>query len=151
MKLHTTVVVSTNKVLKMKLKTVVVTKTLLQALDIPSSKESIAFSYHITTLDEEDHPEKDAEDAPLAFEGVKFTVDDLKEINLRTLDDPQPVYVSFLFTSEEKRMYIELLSEYKDIFTWSYKEMSRLDPKVAVLNLVVKRGVRSIKKAQRYF
>ena len=48
-------------------------------------------------------------------------------------------------------MYIELLSEYKDVFTWSYKEMPELDPKVVVHNLAVKRGVRPIKQAQRRF
>ena len=48
-------------------------------------------------------------------------------------------------------MYIELLFEYEDVFSLSYKEMSRLDPKVAVHNLVVKHSVRSIKRVQRHF
>ena len=48
-------------------------------------------------------------------------------------------------------MYIELLSEYKDVFAWSYKEMPGLDPKVAIHNLVVKHGIRSIKQAQLRF
>ena len=34
-------------------------------------------------------------------------------------------------------MYIELLSKYKDVFAWSYKEMPGLDPKVSVHNLVL--------------
>lgn len=52
------------------------------------------------------------EDAPLAFkEGVKSTIDDLKEINLGTLDTPRPVYISALLTSEEEKLYVELLSE----------------------------------------
>ena len=92
MKCHTTMVVTTNEVLKMRLKKVVVTKTLPETSDVPSSKEIVAFSYHNTALDGEDHPEEDAEDALLAFEeGVKSTVDDLKEINLSTLDDPCPI------------------------------------------------------------
>jgi len=28
---------------------------------------------------------------------------------------------------------LELLSEYKDVFAWSYKEMPGLDPKVAII------------------
>ncbi|GFZ02402.1 hypothetical protein Acr_15g0010100 [Actinidia rufa] len=153
MKRHTTMVVTTDEVLKMRLKTVVVTKTLPEVSDVPAFEESAAFSYHITTaLDGENYPEEDAEDAPLAFEeGVKSTVDDLNEINLGTLDDPRPVYISALLTSEEQKMYIELLSEYKDVFAWSYKEMPGLDPKVAVHNLAVKCGVRPIKQAQRRF
>ncbi|GFZ19588.1 hypothetical protein Acr_28g0002930 [Actinidia rufa] len=83
MKHHTTMVVTTDEVLKMKMKIVIVTKTLPETSDVPSSKESVAFSYHITALDGENHLEKDAEDAPLAFkEGVKSTIDDLKKINL---------------------------------------------------------------------
>ena len=61
------------------------------------------------------------------------------------LYDPQPVYVSALLTFEKEKIYIELLSKYKDAFTWSYKEMLGQDPKVAIHNLVVKRGVRLIK------
>ena len=92
MKRHTTMVVTTDEVLKMRLKIVVVTKTLPEISDVPSFEESVVFSYHITALDGEDHHEEDAEDAPLAFEeGVKSTIDDLKKINLGTLDDPRPV------------------------------------------------------------
>ena len=152
MKIHITIVVTIDKVLKMNLKIVIVTKNLPEASDVPASEESVAFSYHITALDGEDHPEEDTEDAPLAFkESVKSTIDDLKEINLGTLDDPHPVYVSALLTSEEKQMYIELLSENKDVFAWSYKEMPGLDPKVVVHILVVKRGIWPIKQAQRRF
>ena len=57
-------------------------------------------------LDRKDHLEEDAEDAPLAFEeGVKSTIDDLKEINIGTLDNPQPIYVSALLTSEKKNIH----------------------------------------------
>ena len=146
MKYHTTIVVTIDEILKMRLKIVVVTKTLPETLDVPSSEESVAFSYHITALDGEDHPEEDAEDAPLAFkEGIKSTIDDLKEINLGTLDGPRPVYVSALLTFEEQKMYIELLSEYKDVFAWSYKEMPRLDLKVVVHNLIATCGIQLIK------
>ena len=75
----------------------------------------------------------------------------MKKINLGTLDDPRLIYVSALLTFEEEKMYIELLSEYKDVFAWSYKEMPGLDPKVATHNLAVKHGVRLIKQAQRRF
>ena len=36
-------------------------------------------------------------------------------------------------------------------FAWTYKEMSGLDPKVAMHQLMVKHGVRQIKHAQRRF
>ena len=38
----------------------------------------------------------------------------------------------------EKREYFDLLSEYKDVFVWSYKEMPDLDAKVTVHRLSIK-------------
>ncbi|KAA0064172.1 uncharacterized protein E5676_scaffold218G00600 [Cucumis melo var. makuwa] len=46
---------------------------------------------------------------------------------------------------------MSLLTEYKDIFAWSYKEMPGLDPKVTVHPLAIKLGYRPIKQAQRCF
>ena len=53
--------------------------------------------------------------------------------------------------SDEERDYVDLLKEYKDVFSWSYKAMLGLDPKVAVHHLVVKSGTRPIKQAQRHY
>ncbi|XP_070020638.1 uncharacterized protein [Nicotiana sylvestris] len=46
---------------------------------------------------------------------------------------------------------MELLKEFKDVFSWSYKVMPGLDPKVAVHHLVVKNGTHPVKQAQRRF
>jgi len=73
--------------------------------------------------------------------GGQATVDDLKELNLRTIEEPRPIYVSSLRTQEEEKEYFDLLSEYKDILAWSYKEMPALDPEVAVHRLSIKKGV----------
>nr|XP_027075937.1 uncharacterized protein LOC113699791 [Coffea arabica] len=94
--------------------------------------------------------EEDAEDTPTELEeGVKATVDDVKEINFGTSEDSRPIYVSALLNPDEEKAYIELLREYQDIFVWTYKEMPGLDPKVAVHHLAVKKGVRPVKQAQR--
>ena len=61
-----------------------------------------------------------------------MNVDELKEINLGTDKEPRLIYVSSLLTLEEESKYFELLMEYKDVFTWTYKEMSGLDPTIAV-------------------
>ena len=88
MKCHTTMVMTTDEVLKIRLKIVVVTTTLPEASNVPFFEESVTFSYHITAFDREDYPEEDADDVPLAFEeGVNSTIYDLKKINLGTLDD----------------------------------------------------------------
>lgn len=55
--------------------------------------------------------------APQEFEdGGQATVDDLVEINLRTEDDPKPVFVSALLTEEELPQYKQVLYENKDVF-----------------------------------
>ena len=72
----------------------------------------------------------------------------MKEINLGTDEDPNPTYVNVSLASDEERAYVNLLKEYKDVFSWSYKEIPGLDPKVLVHHLDVKRGARPIKQAQ---
>jgi len=65
----------------------------------------------------------------------------LKELNLGTEEDPRPIYVCAMLTFEEEEEYFKLLSNYRDVFTWSHKEMPRLDPNVAIPNLSIKKGV----------
>ncbi|XP_060200582.1 uncharacterized protein LOC132628835 [Lycium barbarum] len=108
--------------------------------------------HHISFNDGDPREDEDAKDAPPEFEeGVKTTVDALKEVNLGTGEDPRPTYVSASLNIDEENKYVELLMEFKDVFTWSYKEMPGLDPKVAVHRLAIKRGTGPVKKAQRRF
>ena len=48
-------------------------------------------------------------------------MDELKELNLGTSEEPRPIYVSSLLTPKEEKEYFDLLLEYKDVFAWSYK------------------------------
>jgi len=59
-------------------------------------------------------------------------VDELKELNLEMQENPCPIFVSTMLTLDEEKQYFNLLSEYRDVFAWSYKEMPGLDHKVAV-------------------
>nr|XP_027067664.1 uncharacterized protein LOC113693306 [Coffea arabica] len=114
-------------------------------------QESTASCHHITISDLEEE-EEDADDAPAELEqGVKNTVDELKEINLGTSDDTRPIYISSCMTPEEEKEYVDLLLEFKDVFAWNYSEMPGLDPRVAVHNLSVKRGTKPVKQTQRRF
>jgi len=65
----------------------------------------------------------------------------LKELDLKTIEKPCPVYLSSLFTPEEQKEYFNLLSDYKDVFAWSYTEIPGLDLKVTVHRLSLRRGV----------
>ena len=72
-------------------------------------------------------------------------------MNLGTNEEPHPIYASSSLTPKEEKQYLELLSEYKDVFAWSYKEMSGLDPKVVVYCLSVKKNISPKKQPQRRF
>ncbi|XP_012839468.1 PREDICTED: uncharacterized protein LOC105959853 [Erythranthe guttata] len=135
--------------LKAKMRTVVFTK--IQD-DEEDDRESVASSYHITLSEIDVIEEEDAEIAPPELEeGVKATIDELKEINLGDAENPRPIYISALLAVNEEETYIELLHEFKDVFAWSYKEMPGLDPKVAIHHLSVKKGARPVKQGQRRF
>jgi hypothetical protein len=78
-------------------------------------------------------------------------VDELKELNLGTVDEPRSIFIITLLTPAEEKEYLELLTEYKDVFVWTYKEMPGLNPRVAVHRLSIKQEARPVKQAQRRF
>ncbi|KAL0300030.1 UNVERIFIED_CONTAM: Transposon Tf2-12 polyprotein [Sesamum angustifolium] len=96
--------------------------------------------------------EEDAEDALVQLEeGIKATIDELKEVNLGEIENPRPIYISASLTQEEEGTYIVLLYEFKDVFAWCYKEMPKLDQKLVVHHLSVKKGACPVKLGQRRF
>ncbi|XP_070042950.1 uncharacterized protein [Nicotiana tomentosiformis] len=114
--------------------------------------EDVSLCYHISFNDRDPQEDEDAKDAPPELEeGVKTTVDTLKEVNLGTDEESRPTYLSALLVADEESTYMELLKEFKDVFAWSYKEMPGLDTKVVVHHLAVKNGARPIKQDQRRF
>ncbi|XP_075084754.1 uncharacterized protein LOC142168006 [Nicotiana tabacum] len=99
-----------------------------------SQREKLDFveiSHHITV---EDNPclevNDEVHEAPPQLEdGEQSTVDELKELNLGTLEDPRLTFISALLTTQEEEEYFKLLTKYKDVFAWTYKEMPGLSPK----------------------
>ncbi|KAL0416672.1 UNVERIFIED_CONTAM: Transposon Tf2-12 polyprotein [Sesamum latifolium] len=163
MRRQTTLAISCGKVLKVKAQTMIFTQVQSDDEDDRksvassnyinnSTEEDFAQIYHVTLIEDGEIEEEDAEDAPVELEkGVKTTVDELREVNLGNTEDPRPIYTSTSLTQEEEGAYITLLHEFKDVFSWSYKEIPRLDPKVAVHHLSVKKGARPVKQGQRRF
>ncbi|KAL4628024.1 hypothetical protein ACB092_05G208100, partial [Castanea dentata] len=85
------------------------------------------------TLSDDETAKNEVNEAPLALEdGVQATVDELKEINLGTPEEPRPTFISALLTPAEEEGYLQLLVEYKDVFAWTYKEMPGLNPSIAL-------------------
>ncbi|KAL0430487.1 UNVERIFIED_CONTAM: hypothetical protein Sradi_0674700 [Sesamum radiatum] len=126
-------IISRNKVLRVKLQTIIFTKA---QEDEDEDKESVASSYyiscgdemiedevattnHITLREEDSVEEEDAIAPPELEEGVKTTVDEWKEINLGDVENHRPIYISVLLTDDEEEAYVELLHEFKDVFAWS--------------------------------
>ena len=53
---------------------------------------------------------------PEMEDGGQATIDELREINLGTTDEPKPISVSTMLNNEEVVQYEQLLREYKDVF-----------------------------------
>ncbi|KAL0444617.1 UNVERIFIED_CONTAM: Transposon Tf2-12 polyprotein [Sesamum latifolium] len=163
MRRQTTLAISCGKVLKVKAQIVVFTQVQSDDEDdrksvassnyiSNSTEEDFAQIYHITLIEDSEIEDEDAEDAPVELEeGVKATIDELKEVNLGNTEDPRPIYTSVSLTQQEDGAYITLLHEFKDVFAWSYKKMPGLDPKVAVHHLLVKKGAHPVKQGQCRF
>ena len=149
MKRNSTLDISTEGSLKVKRRMIVHTS---QSLAHNEQIEKVSSSFHITveedTLSDVETTNEKVDEAPLALEdGVQAIVNELKEINLGTTEEPRPTFISALLTPEEEEGYLKLLVEYKDVFAWTYKEMSGLNPSIALHHLVVKKGVRLVKQA----
>jgi len=92
----------------------------------------------VQEVDNSDSKNELAETPQSLEDGGQATVNELKELNLGTLEEPRPIYVSSLLTSEEEKEYSNFLGKYKDVFAWSYQEMLGLDPKVVVHRLSIR-------------
>ena len=64
-------------------------------------------------------------------------MDELKEINLGTEDDPRPTFISVLLPNDRVEEVKALLHEFRDCFAWTYAEMAGLSPDVAVHKLAI--------------
>ncbi|KAL0413541.1 UNVERIFIED_CONTAM: Transposon Tf2-12 polyprotein [Sesamum radiatum] len=85
--------------------------------------------------------EDEIQNAPPELEdGVQATVDELKELNLGTTEDPRPIFVSALLSPEKEEQYFKTLGEYRYVFAWTCKEMLGLDPKLAIHHLGIRHG-----------
>ena len=123
MKPNFTLDISTEGSLKVKKWTIVHTS---QSFVHNEQIEEVSSSFHIiveedTLLDAETTNKKVDEAPPALEDGVQATVDELREINLGTTEEPQPTFISALLTLEEEEGYLKLLVEYKDVFAWTYK------------------------------
>ena len=80
--------------------------------------------------EEEGSEEKDEE--VVAKKDVQVMAEEeLEEVDLGSdSQEPSPISISASLTEKEKSELILLLKEFKDVFTWDYSEMPRLDPRL---------------------
>ncbi|KAK4383242.1 Transposon Tf2-12 polyprotein [Sesamum angolense] len=77
-----------------------------------SAEENITQTYHITLIEDGEVEDEDAEDAPAEHEeGIKATIDELKEVNLGDIEIPRPIYISEV----NKLIEVGFIREFKDL------------------------------------
>jgi ribonuclease HI len=80
------------------------------------------------------------------------TKEELEVINLS--DDPdvrKPVSISMSLATGERKCLIDLLHEYKDVFSWDYDEMPGIDPRLVAHSLNVEPDTRPVVQPMRTF
>nr|GLL46618.1 uncharacterized protein LOC104648515 [Ipomoea trifida] len=137
MRRETDIHISCGEVLKVQPRTIVHTRvqkgeneeSVGSSDDVAPPQGEEASYFHITLCDETPIEGEDAEEAPHELEeGVRAVIDELKEVDLGTLENPRPIFISILLSNEDEKIYVELLKEYIDVFAWTYKEMPGIVP-----------------------
>ena len=67
------------------------------------------------------------------------------------LGSQKPVFINSQLIAQEKEQLVALLRRYMDVFTWTYDEMSGLDPRLVVHSLNVDSGVKLVIQPARVF
>ena len=107
-------VVSAEDTLKGKTRTIVITNPSNEE----EEKEIMCLTSNHITIEEDDNDkfvvEEDVEEAlPFLESENKPTMDELKEVNLGIVENPQPTFINANLSPEEERNYMELLMEYE--------------------------------------
>nr|CAD1824864.1 unnamed protein product [Ananas comosus var. bracteatus] len=92
------------------------------------------------------------EESPIKAGDKKLeTQDPLIEVNLGSDDDKRLTYISARLSAQQQEKLKELLTEYKDCFTWNYEEMSCLSRKFVEYRLPIKTGYKPYKQPAHRF
>ena len=55
----------------------------------------------------------------------------LETLNLDNDENPRLIKIGFTLNEQEKKDLKELLTKFQEVFAWSYKDMSDIDPEIA--------------------
>ena len=72
-------------------------------------------------------------------------------VNLGTDENPRNLMIRGGLTDEQSKELTQLLSEYIDVFAWSYEDMPGLDPSIVVHKLPTREDIKPKKQKLRRF
>ena len=74
---------------------------------------------------------------------------EVSDFNIGTDKDPKFVKLSKSLSDEERKRYLELMKEFKDVFAWSYEDLKTFDTKVMQHKIPLKEGVKPFQQKLR--
>ena len=116
------------------------TSSLYHNEDINNVNETIDLDHDIEGLEEVPSLPRDILEALSGeSEGSKPNIEELEVTNLAEEDEKEKlVKIRINFLKDMRDELIALLKEFKEIFTWSYQDMPRLDTKNVVHRIPIK-------------
>ena len=107
------------------------TSSLCHNEGVDDVNETIDLGHDVGSLEEVPNLRRDILEAlNKESEGSKPNIEETEVINLADEGEKEkPVKIRVNFPKDVKDKFIALLKEFKEIFTWSYQDMPRLDTK----------------------
>ena len=76
-------------------------------------------------------------------------IEQTKTINVGTLENPQELQIGTTLNQHEETQLTKLLTEFNEVFAWSYKEMSGIDCNIAEHRIPIKPGYKPVTQKLR--
>jgi hypothetical protein len=70
-------------------------------------------------------------------------------LNIGTHDSPKIVKIGAQCFEEEKKKFMDLFQEFRDVFTWSYEDLRGFDPRIKKHVIPIKEGKKPVRQKQR--
>jgi hypothetical protein len=67
-------------------------------------------------------------------------------LNIGTLESPNNVKIGAQCCDEEKMKFAKLLGEFRDVFSWSFKDLHGFDPGIIQHVIPIKEGIKPVRK-----
>ncbi|XP_074266542.1 uncharacterized protein LOC141589817 [Silene latifolia] len=90
--------------------------------------------------------EEEVEPPPQLVKGLEeydqrsSVIEDTEVVNVGTTLEPQELKIGTTLDPAERKGFVELLNEFKDVFAWSYKDMPGINKEIAEHKIPIKPG-----------